>query len=228
MSSQLVEYLEHNSQIHPNLHGSRSGYNTSTALLQLYDKWVQEVEEWKMVGVLFCDQSSAFDLCDHSLLIEKLKLMGVDDSALHWIKSYLSNRKQSCFIDGELSTPLNLFDCGVPQGSIGGPLLWLCFTCDQPDVIHDHPINGQDLQRGCGTGEQDEGIIEEQEVGTACPGVHGEDVHEDHEDRAVQGARKDCGELVGYVDDGHTPMLIVTQLSYHWFSQRSTGCLSAG
>ena len=89
--SQLVEYLENNRLIHPNLHGSRAGHNTSTALIQLYDKWVEEVEEGKMVGVLFCDQSAAFDLCDHSLLVEKLELMGVESSALHWIKSYLSN-----------------------------------------------------------------------------------------------------------------------------------------
>ena len=147
--SQLVEYLEENRIIHPNLHGSRAGHDTSTALLHMYDKWVEELEGNKMVGVLFCDQSAAFDLCDHGILIDKLELMGVDQVSLAWIRSYLSNRTQSCFVDGELSTPLKLLDCGVPQGSIGGPLLWLCFTCDQPDVVHNHPIDGQDLQRGC-------------------------------------------------------------------------------
>ena len=61
--SQLIEYLEENNIIHPNLHGSRAGHDTSTALLQLYDRWVEEIEENKMVGVIFCDQSAAFDLC---------------------------------------------------------------------------------------------------------------------------------------------------------------------
>ena len=136
MFSQLVEYLEKNNLIHPNLHGSRSGHNTSTALNQLYDRWVEEVEE-------------AFDLCDHNLLLQKLSLMGVENSGLQWVLSYLSSRKQSCFVDGELSTAEDLFDCGVPQGSIGGPLLWVCFTCDQPDAIHDHPVIGHGLDRGC-------------------------------------------------------------------------------
>ena len=45
------------------------------------------------------------------------------------------------------SSPLDLL--AVPQGSIGGPLLWLCFTCDKPDIIHDHIVNGQDLHCGC-------------------------------------------------------------------------------
>ena len=110
--SQLVEYLKLNKLIHPNLHMSRAGHNTSTALLQLYDKWVEEVEEGNMVGVLFCDQSAAFDLCDHVVLLEKLKLMGVEGSALQWFGSYLSKKKQSCFVDGEMSTAINLFDCG--------------------------------------------------------------------------------------------------------------------
>ena len=62
MFCQLVEYLEENKLIHPNLHGSRAGHNTSTALIQLYDKWAEDVEDGKMVGVLLCDQSAAFDL----------------------------------------------------------------------------------------------------------------------------------------------------------------------
>ena len=77
--TQVVEYLEENKLIHPNLHGSRAGHNTATALLQLYDRWVEEVEEGKMVGVLFCDQSAAFDLCDHNILAEKMKLMRLEE-----------------------------------------------------------------------------------------------------------------------------------------------------
>ena len=92
--SQLVEYMEINNLIHPNLHGSRAGHSTATALTQLYDTWVEEVEQGNMVGVLLCDQSAAFDLCDHFLLVEKLKLMGVEEGTATWFWSYLSGRKQ--------------------------------------------------------------------------------------------------------------------------------------
>ena len=180
--NQLVEYLETNELIHPNLHGSRAGHSTSTALTQLYDTWVEEVEQGKMVGVLLCDQSAAFDLCDHYLLIEKMKLMGVDDDTAAWFWSYLSGRRQSCAVDGQVSAALNIPSCGVPQGSIGGPILWLLFTCDQPDVIHEHTIDGQDPHRGC---EGEGGQV----LGHRAQGG------EDH-DQVV------CGELVGYVDDG--------------------------
>ena len=173
---QLVEYLEENNLIHPNLHGSRSGHSTATALIQLYDRWAEEIEQGKMVGVLVCDQSAAFDLCDHALLLEKLRLMGVNETTIAWLGSYLAGRKQSCFIDGNLSTPLDLLDCGVPQGSIGGPLLWLCFTCDQPDVTHEHCVTGHDIHRGCES-EQDQDLM-------------------------VPGGKGDCGAMVGYVDDG--------------------------
>ena len=172
---QLVKYLEDNNLVHPNLHGSRAAHSTSTALIQLYDKWAEQADNGKLVGVLICDQSAAFDLCDHYLLVEKLKLSGIDDKATAWIWSYLSNRQQSCFVDGQLSPPLALPPCGVPQGSIGGPLLWLCFTCDQPDSVHEHPVVGQDIHRGCG---------------------------EQNAEQQIPGGKGDCGDLVGYVDDG--------------------------
>ena len=79
--TQLIKYLEDNNLIHPNLHGSQTAHNTSTALIQLYYRWVDEIEDGKMVGVLVCDQSAAFDICDHFLLVEKLKLMGLDEVA---------------------------------------------------------------------------------------------------------------------------------------------------
>ena len=150
---QLVDYLEKNKLIHPNLHGSRAGHSTSTALNQLYDYCIEEVEKGSMVGVLLCDQSAAFDLCDHSLLLEKLRLMGIEESFAAWISSYLSERKQSCIIDGHISSPVALPQCGVPQGSIGGPILWLIFTCDQPDATHEHAINIEEVDRGCSLNE---------------------------------------------------------------------------
>ena len=176
--NQLVQYLEENELVHPNLHGSRAGHSTATALTQMYDNWVDEVDDGKMVGVLLCDQSAAFDLCDHYLLVEKMKLMGVDDMSASWFWSYLSGRRQSCYVDGQVSAALDIPPCGVPQGSIGGPILWLLFTCDQPDVIHEHEVDGQDPQRGCGGG-----------------GAPGDDHNEGD-------GRVGCGELVGYVDDG--------------------------
>ena len=173
-----MKYLETNDLIHPNLHGSRAGHSTSTALTQLYDAWIEDVDAGKMVGVLLCDQSAAFDICDHYLLIEKMKLMGVEDTAWFW--SYLSGRMQSCSIDGQVSAPLNIPHCGVPQGSIGGPILWLLFICDQPDVTHEHIVNGQEPDRGCVQGVEDQGLGH----GEGGVGVDG------------------CGRLVGYVDNG--------------------------
>ena len=140
---------------------------------------LEDVYDGKIVGVFLCDQSAAFDICDHYLLIEKMKLMGVEDTAWFW--SYLSGRMQSCSIDGQVSAPLSIPSCGVPQGSIGGPILWLLFTCDQPDVTHEHTVNAQDADRGCGRREQG---VDGQDLG------HGGDFE------------VGCGELVGYVDDG--------------------------
>ena len=134
-----------------------------------------------MVGVLLCDQSAAFDLCDHYILVEKLKLMGVEEQTCTWILSYLSGRKQSCFIDGSMSEAMDLPPCGVPQGSIGGPLLWLIFTCDQPDVVHEHHVDGQDLHRGC----QAEGQGEQGECGSMVGYVDDGAFSYAHEDPAV-------------------------------------------
>ena len=65
---QLTEYLEANKLLHQNHHGGRKGHSTVTAMIQLYDKWVQLMEEGQLVGIMLIDQSAAFDLCDHEVL----------------------------------------------------------------------------------------------------------------------------------------------------------------
>ena len=145
---QLVEYLDANALLHPNHHGSRHHHNTATALIQMYDQWLEEVEEDMMVGVMMIDLSAAFDMVDHGLLMRKLELFGLDENAVKWVSSYLSQRYQSVCVDGCLSPPLPV-DCGVPQGSILGPLFYVLFTSDIPDLVHDHPVDYQAPQPYC-------------------------------------------------------------------------------
>ena len=92
------------------------------------------------MGVMMIDLNAAFDMVDHTLLLEKLHLFGLDEGALNWMETYLSGRSQSVLIDGCMSPPINI-EFGVPQGFILGPLMYILFTNDIPELVHDHPIN---------------------------------------------------------------------------------------
>ena len=145
---QLVEYLDANALLHHNHHGSRHHHNTATALIQMYDQWLEEVEEGMMVGVMMVDLAAAFDMVDHRLLMRTLELFRLDENAVKCVSIYLSQRYQSVCVEGCLSPPLPL-DCGVPQGSILGPLFYVLFTSDIPDLVQDHPVDYQAPQSYC-------------------------------------------------------------------------------
>ena len=116
-----MEYMENNSLFHPNHHGFRSAHSTTTALIQMYDSWLEAAEEGRVTGVVMLDMSAAFDVVPHDLYLEKLKLYGFQDNALCWMESYLADRKQCVYIEGCLSDTLTV-ESGLPQGSILGPL----------------------------------------------------------------------------------------------------------
>ena len=135
---QIVDYMNTNSFFHPNHHGFRSNHSTTTAMIQMYDCWVQAAEDKEITGVCMLDMSAAFDVVDHSILLDKLKLYGFDNISLAWVKNYLSGRTQSVYIDGVFSSYRDV-DAGVPQGSILGPLFYLMFTNDFPETVYDCP-----------------------------------------------------------------------------------------
>ena len=115
---QLVEYLEEKSLLHPNQHGGRAGHSTTTTLIQMHDQWMEDLEENKVVAVTLVDQSAAFDVCDHKIILEKLKVLGICN--VDWVASYLSGRSQSTSIGASLSAPIIL-----PATSQGGPKVCL-------------------------------------------------------------------------------------------------------
>ena len=79
----------------------------------------------------------SLDIVDHPLLLEKLKLYGFSETALPWFNSYLSGRSQAVYIESFLSKTLPV-PTGVPQGSILGPLFYIIFTNELPELVHDH------------------------------------------------------------------------------------------
>ena len=83
---------------------------------------------------IFLDYKKAFDTVSHSILLNKLTLVGLNTRTCNWFKSYLTNRKQRVCINGTLSS-LETITYGVPQGSVLGPLLFLVYINDLPKAI---------------------------------------------------------------------------------------------
>ena len=83
-------------------------------------------------GLVMLDLQKAFDTVDHVILCKKLRAMGI--TSVDWFKSYLSCRTQIVNVNQVDSDPLNV-SCGVPQGSILGPLLFLCYVNDMASSV---------------------------------------------------------------------------------------------
>ena len=131
---QIQQYLAENNINSDIQHAYKAGYSTSTALTCLTDEWFKQIDMKSVVGVVLLDFSAAFDIIDHELLHLKLSAYGFKDSAIDLLKGYLVNRQQCVMFNGSLSN-IETLQCGVPQGSCLGPLLYSIFVNDMPYVL---------------------------------------------------------------------------------------------
>lgn len=132
---QLYSFLTKEDVISKQQSGFRALHSTVTALLEATDSWAFNIDRGNVNAVVFLDLKKAFDTVDHEILLTKMNLYGVQGIALDWFNSYLTSRTQRCLVNGSLSQTCSL-KCGVPQGTILGPLLFLIYINACPTAYH--------------------------------------------------------------------------------------------
>jgi len=136
----VMEHLEANNLLNENQDGFRKNRSTTGTIARLTDKILKDRNNKKTTAAAFVDFTKAFDTVDHAILLEKLKIKGIHGQTLDWLANYLGERSQQTRIGEVLSQAANI-KCGVPQGSVLGPLLFLVYIDDLKEWIAEDSIN---------------------------------------------------------------------------------------
>ena len=135
---QLQHYLNCNNLFPVVQSAYRQNHSTETALLKVMNDILLNMNNQRVTLLILLDLSAAFDTVDHDTMLRRLEYsFGIQGKALSWFASYLSGRTQRILINESLSEPFKL-ECGVPQGSCLGPLLFTLYTSKLFEIIEYH------------------------------------------------------------------------------------------
>ena len=133
MYNRLISFVNKHKLLYSYQFGFREKYSTSLAMIYLVDKISQSLDDGDYVLGLYLDFTKAFDTVNHQILLQKLQHYGIRGIVLKWFESYLSCREQYVDFDG-IKSSKRFLSCGIPQGSILGPLLFLLYINDLSNV----------------------------------------------------------------------------------------------
>ena len=141
VAKQLVDYLT-SSGLLPALQSAyRAHHSTETAVTKVLSDILKAIDAGDLALLTLLDLSAAFDTVDHATLLQRLKVTySLSGAVLRWFSSYLNGRKQYVRC-GAARSESKLIKCGVPQGSVLGPILFLLYTADLLRLIERHQVH---------------------------------------------------------------------------------------